>query len=70
MTEVVYVNTGADQTNKVRFGRGGREMEMEERGEPVEDTYLTPDDRDPIYVIPIDQDHFYETPVDLDPGTQ
>ena len=60
MTEDVYVNTGPDLTKKVRFVRREREMEMEERGEPIDD----------IYVIPDDQDHIYVTPDVLDPGPQ
>ena len=61
----VYVNAGPDLM-EVRFGRGERRMEMEERRERedreerTEDIYFTPDDRDPIYA----------TADDPDPGTQ
>ena len=60
MTEVVYVNTGPELTKKVRYGGGGREMEMEEKGESIDDTYLIPDDRV----------HIYATPDDPNPGPQ
>ena len=73
MTEVVYVNTGPDLTKKVRFGRGERQMEMEERGEreePIDDIYDDIYAKDDIYVTPDDQDPIYVTPDDLDSGTQ
>ena len=67
MTEDVYANISADLTKKARYGRGERQMEMEERGESIDDIYLTPNNQDPIYATADDQDSIYVTDK-LDPA--
>ena len=53
MTEEVYANITSGETEE--RDRGERQMEMEERGERIDDIYVTPDDQDP-YVTADDFD--------------